>query len=103
MNERLQMLKDRVRAGEQKRFRQASGIDILAECEREHLSWMQRAARLVRRQCEAERVVIEPDKRIVFTRTLPDIPVLYDPQSWEKLFAGHTKHEAGPVNNICAD
>ncbi len=103
MNERLQMLKDRVRAGEQKRFRQASGIDILAECEREHLSWMQRAARLVRRQCEAERVVIEPDERIVFTRTLPDVPALYDPQSWEELFAGHTKHELGPVNNICAD
>jgi len=102
MDERLQTLRERVRSGEHKRFRQAAGIDILAECEGEHLSWMKRAARLTRRQCEAERVVIEPDEQIAFTRTLPCIPSLYPAKQWAELFANHTMHEAGPINNICA-
>ncbi|MCL4393561.1 MAG: pyruvate formate lyase family protein, partial [Chloroflexi bacterium] len=103
MNERLEKLKVRVRAGEHKGYRQPAPIDILAECEREHLSWMQRSARLTRRQCEAERVVIEPDERIVFTRTLPSVPAVYTPEEWARLTVEHTLHELGPISNICAD
>ncbi len=103
MNARLERLKGRVRAGEHKRFRQPAPIDILPECEREHLSWMRRAARLTRRQCETERVIIEPDERIVFTRTLPSVPDLYSPEEWSRLTKGHTLHELGPISNICAD
>ncbi len=103
MNERLESLKSRVRAGDHKRFRQASPIGIVAECEREQLSWMQRSARLTRRQCEAERVVIEPDERIVFTRTLPSVPNVYSSEEWAGITAGRTLHELGPISNICAD
>ena len=60
-------------------------------------------ARLVRRQCEAERVVIEPNERIVFTRTLPAVPPIYSPDEWQRLTEGRTLHELGPINNICAD
>ena len=82
---------------------------LRAECEREDLSWMQRSARLTRRQCESERVVIEPDERIVFTRTLAegtlrvDVPEIYSPVDWEKLTGKRTLHELGPISNICAD
>ncbi len=103
MNARLETLKERVRAGEHKRFRQPAPIDVLPECERENLSWMQRAARLTRRQCEAERVIIEPDERIAFTRTLPAVPNPYSPEEWSRLAQGRTLHELGPVSNICAD
>lgn len=103
MNERLERLKECVRAGEFKRFRQPESPDVLAEFERDHLSWMQRAARLTRRQCESERVIIEPDEQIVFTRTLPGIPPLYSDHNWSALTAGHTLHELGPISNICAD
>jgi formate C-acetyltransferase len=102
MDERLQKMRQRVRRGEHKRFRQAGGIDILAECEREGLTWMQRAARLTRRQCEAELAIIEPDEQIAFTRTLPSIPGVYPVEKWAELFANRTMHEAGPINNICA-
>jgi hypothetical protein len=71
MNPRILSLKERVRAGEHKRFRQTAPVSLLAECEAENLSWPWRMTRLTRRQCEAERVVIEADERIVFTRTLP--------------------------------
>jgi formate C-acetyltransferase len=103
MNAQLQHLKDRVRAGDYRRYRQACGIDILEECQSEQLSWMQRAARLVRRQCEAEQAVIVPDERIVFTRTLPSVPEIYAPGDLKNLFSGRTRHELGPINNICAD
>src|SRR5512143_3207480 len=103
MNERLLNLKQRVRAGEHRALRQATPIDVLTECEAEGLSWMRRVARLVRRQCEAERVVIDPNERIVFTRTLPAVPPIYSPEDWQCLTEGHTLHELGPINNICAD
>ena len=103
MNERLEKLEQRVRDGEHKRLRQIAPPNILAECERENLSWVQRNARLTRRMCEAERVVIEPDERIVFTRTLPSVPNVYSPEDWTRLTANHTLHELGPISNICAD
>ena len=103
MNVRLEGLKQHVREGAHKRFRQEAPIDILAECERDNLSWMQRTARLTRRQCEAESVVIEPDERIVFTRTLPTVPNVYTPDQWMRLTANRTVHELGPISNICAD
>ena len=103
MNERLLNMKHRVRAGEHRTLRQAAPIDVLTECEAEGLSWTRRVARLVRRQCEAERVVIEPNERIVFTRTLPAVPPIYAPDEWQRLTDGYTLHELGPINNICAD
>jgi pyruvate-formate lyase len=103
MNERLILLKRRMKAGEHWTLRQAQPIDLLMECENEGLSWPRRVARLVRRQCEAERVFIGPEEKIVFTRTVPGVPPVYSPEDWSNLTAGHTLHELGPVSNICAD
>ncbi len=100
---RLVEMKRRIRAGEHHRFRIDSTVDVLAECEREGLDWTRRAARLTRRMCEAQTVVIEPDERIVFTRTVRQIPPLYSPEQMDKLLAGRIFHELGPINNICAD
>ncbi len=103
MEQHLEEMKRRVRDGEHNRWRQDSVPDVLAECEAEGLSWVRRAARLTRRMCEAERPVIEPDERIVFTRTLRTIPPVYSPADWAARTAGRTVHELGCVNNICAD
>jgi pyruvate-formate lyase len=103
MNQRLEFLKQRVRAGAHRSARQAAPIDILPECDAEGLSWRRRVGRLVRRQCEAERVIIDPLERIVFTRTLPSVPPVYGEQDWGRLTAGRTLHELGPISNICAD
>ncbi len=96
-------MKRRIRAGEHHRYRSPDALDVLAECEREGLDWTRRAARLTRRMCEAQAVVIEPDERIAFTRTVERIPPLYRPEQMEGLLAGRTVHELGPINNICAD
>jgi pyruvate-formate lyase len=103
MDERLENMKNRVRAGEHRRWRQAAAPDVLAECEALALSWPQRVARLTRRMCEAEVPVIDPDERIVFTRTVPTVPPIYTPERWAELTAGRTLHESGPISNICAD
>jgi len=103
MNERLESMKKRVRAGEHRWVRQAAPIDILAECEAENLSWPVRVARLIQRQCEAEQVVIGLDEQIVFTRTLPAVPPIYNSEDWARLTADRTLHELGPVSNISAD
>jgi pyruvate-formate lyase len=103
MNARLVEMKRRVRAGEHKPYRQSQMPDVLAECEAAGLSWPARAARLTRRMCEAQQPVIEPDQQIVFTRTTPDLPLIYSPEDWTRLTAGRTLHELGPISNICAD
>lgn len=103
MNVRLMTMRDRVRDGVHRTLRQDAPIAILTECEKEQLSWSRRIARLVRRQCEAERVIIEPDEQIVFTRSLPGVPPVYSPGEWAQMAAGRTLHEFGPVSNICAD
>ncbi|MGA2504973.1 MAG: hypothetical protein ABSG01_12855, partial [Anaerolineales bacterium] len=103
INERLILLKNRMKAGKHWTLRQAQPIDLLSECENEDLSWPRRAARLVRRQCEAERIVIEPEEEIVFTCTVPGVPPIYSPEDWSNLTEGRTLHEFGPVSNICAD
>ena len=103
LSPRLAEMKRRIRAGEHHRYRSADTVDILAECEREGLDWTRRAARLTRRMCEAQTVVIEPDERIAFTRTVERIPSLYRPEQMDGLLAGRTFHELGPISNICAD
>jgi formate C-acetyltransferase len=103
LSPRLAEMKRRIRAGEHHRFRTTDTVDVLAECEREGLDWTRRAARLTRRLCEAQTVVIEPDERIVFTRTVRRIPPLYPPEEMDGLLAGRAFHELGPISNICAD
>ena len=103
MNERLVALRDRVRTGAYKACRQATELDLVAECEAEQLSWPRRMARLTRRQCEAERVVLDPAERIVFTRTVTTIPAVYRPDDLAELTEGRTLHEGGLLNNVCAD
>ena len=103
MNERLIALRESVRDREHKRYRQNAAPDVLTECEHDGLSWPRRAARLVRRMCEAEKPIIGPDDQIVFTRTVPTIPNVYSPAEREQLLRGHVFHEAGPISNICAD
>ncbi|HUA76827.1 MAG TPA: pyruvate formate lyase family protein, partial [Acetobacteraceae bacterium] len=103
LSPRLMEMKRRIRAGEHHRYRTTDTVDLLTECEREGLDWTRRAARLTRRMCEAETVAIEPDERIVFTRTVRRVPPLYRPEQLDELRGGRAFHELGPISNICAD
>ena len=110
MNERLEILRQRVLDKEQRQYRQAEIPDLLPEFEAEQMSWMQRAARLTQRMCASEQPVIFPEERIVFTRTIPGVPPLYTQQELALLLGsgrgdGQERifHELGPISNICAN
>ena len=103
LSPRLAAMKLRIRAGEHHRFRDTDQIDVRSECDAEGLSWMRRAARLTHRMCKAQTVVIEPDERIVFTRTVRRAAPLYTEEELRALTTGRTLHELGPISNICAD
>jgi formate C-acetyltransferase len=103
LSERLLRLRDRVRARTHREQRLLAPPDVLAECEREGLSWVRRNARLVRRLCEAETVVLGPGERIFYTRTVPAVPPVYTDATWRELFRGRVQHELGPISNVCAD
>jgi formate C-acetyltransferase len=100
---RLAEMKRRIRAGEHHPLRATESIDVLSECEAEQLSWPRRVARLTRRMCEAQAVVIDPDERIAFTRTVRRVPPIYSDAAMRSLLEGRTVHELGPISNICAD
>jgi len=103
LSPRLAAMKQRIRAGEQRRLRDTQIVEVQPECDAEGLSWMRRAARQTSRMCAAQTVVIEPDERIVFTRTVCKVAPLFTEEKLRVLTSGVTLHELGPISNICAD
>ena len=100
---RLTDMKRRIRDGAHHRFRDRETIDVRSECDAERLSLPKRASRLTRRMCEAQTVVIEPDERIVFTRTIRKVPPIYSVEEQRARVGDRSLHELGPISNICAD
>ncbi len=103
MKERLQNLRQYIREGKHKNHRLDIELDILEECTRGGLSYVQRAAHLTRKMCETEQPVLFADEKIVFTRTVPGTPSIYASEEWAKLSANRTLHELGTISNICGD
>ena len=52
---------------------------------------------------ENEQPVLLPDERIVFTRTLPALPMIYTDEEWERIKSTHYIHELGNVCNLSPD
>jgi pyruvate-formate lyase len=102
-SDRLDAIRRRIIDGSYRRYRTTAAPDLLPELEAANVSWPRRASRLIRRMCETEQPVIEPDERIVFTRTIATVPPTHSPEEWKRLSAGRTLHELGPISNICAD
>jgi len=50
-----------------------------------------------------ERPLILPGQKIVFMRTVTDLPDIYTAPEWEKIKSEHFIHELGYISNICAD
>jgi len=100
---RLEEMKRALRDGYYKQFRSSLELEVFIECEAENLSWPQRTARLIRRMCEAQEVVIRPEERIVFTRTIKKVPPIYSESQQQAMIFGRKLHELGPISNICAD
>ena len=62
-----------------------------------------RTALRMKAMLEAEKPVIEPMERIVFTRTVSNAPLIFDDAEWAEIKANHYIHENGNVCNLSPD
>ncbi|MDX9978575.1 MAG: pyruvate formate lyase family protein [Lentisphaeria bacterium] len=103
LSERLQNMRESVRRFDHARFRQSAAPVVWRDFDAAGLSWTRRVSTLLERMCAAEQPVVEPDQRILFTRTVPAVPLVYDDEQWGRQFDGGRAHELGPISNLCAD
>ena len=62
-----------------------------------------RMALRMRELFRQEEPVILEGQRIVFLRTVTDVPDIFSEEEWKEICASHRIHECGYLSNICAD
>ena len=67
------------------------------------LSDVTRCAMRTKLALDMETPYLLPGEIIAFTRTVPNLPFLYDQQEWDKIRASHFIHELGNVSNLSPD
>ena len=58
---------------------------------------VRRSAEMLAALMRAEQPVILPGEKIVFTRTVTEVPEIFTPQEWDGIKASHYIHERGTV------
>ena len=64
---------------------------------------VRRSAEMLAALMRAEEPVILPGEKIVFTRTVTEVPEIFTPQEWDEIKASHYIHERGTVCNRSPD
>ena len=107
MNERIKSLRKYILDKKHHRYRRTPeelGInDLSVRFEKEKLSPVVRSSVCLSELLAKEEPVILEGEKIVFTRTITDIPDLYTPTEWETIKQNHYIHERGAVCNISPD
>jgi formate C-acetyltransferase len=107
MNKRIQNLLDEVFQKKHHQFRQSidkNELSAFTESLREkNLSDLNRAKERLTWVLKHEKPVILNDEKIVFTRTVPEIPEIFTPEEWRNIRDNHFIHELGRVCNISSD
>ena len=104
MNERINYLKTYIldkRHHSQRRAPSSIGLDKLNTIyAQQGLSPVERATACFAALMNAELPVILPGEKIVFTRTLTQVPDIYTPEEWNEIKNKYYIHEKGTVCNI---
>ena len=108
MNERIENLKKYTTIDKSHRkYRKSSSEAGLAELPEDFrasgMGFQERAGNMLAAFLDAETPVILPEEKIVFTRTIKDIPDYVTPSEWQDIRKSHFVHEKGEVFNISAD
>lgn len=107
MNNRISKLRTYIldkRHHQYRRTLQELGInDLCVRFEKENISPVTRASECLSELLAKEEPVILEGERIVFTRTITEIPDIYTPAEWEAIKQNHYIHERGTVCNISPD
>ncbi len=67
------------------------------------LTDVQRTALRLKTALELETPYLFPQELIAFTRTVPNLPMIYDEAEWARISGEHTIHELGNVSNLSPD
>lgn len=107
MIDRIESLKSYIRDGKHHVYRRTSrelGLDKLAgNFEERRLPDVLRSSECLAELLDKEVPVILPGERIVFTRTVADVPAVFTEGEWDAIAKNHYIHEKGYVCNISAD
>lgn len=107
MNQRIKTILDNVFQKKHHSFRQNIEKDVLRDftvsLKKEKLSDILRAQKRLTWVLENEVPVILPDEKIIFMRTVQQIPEILTEDEWAEIKKGHYIHEMGRVCNICSN
>ena len=63
----------------------------------------ERMTRRFEYMCEHQKPVILPDEKIVFLRTIANLPDCFSPEEWDEIKKDRYIHELGYNSNLCCD
>jgi Pyruvate-formate lyase len=107
MTKRISHLKEYILDKKHHQFRQEPEktglLGLTAQWEREGLSPIKRAGQSLIAVLEAEKPIILPGEKIVFTRTVTELPGIFTEEEWNEIRKTKYLHERGVVCNISPD
>ena len=107
MNERLDALRTYLLEKKHHAFvktaEEAGIADLNERFAREGTPDQMRSATVFSEMMKKQDPVILPGEKIVFTRTIRDVPFIYTEKEWEGIKSTHYIHERGTVSNISPD
>ena len=95
-----QRLLDYILKKEHYKFRNEFQYECAEECSQKGLNPEQRMADRFKRLSEAEIPHILPDEKIVYMRTVKNIPDIFTQNEWKDIKSNHFIHELGYLSNL---
>lgn len=103
MTERIKKLWQLIRSKEQEHFRKQIEFPPAEQLQKAGLTPIQRKSLRLKQVLAAETPVILPEEKIVYLRTVKNLPPIFTEKEWEKIKATHFIHESGHVSNLSPD
>ena len=85
---------------EHHKYRHSVDWDLASEYSKKGLSPIERMADRFTKLCDEEKAVILEDEKIVFLRTVSNLPEIFTDKEWEEINAKYYIHELGFMSNL---
>ncbi len=103
MTDRIEKMLQDIRNGKHHKFRKEINYRPVKELTECNMRPEERVTERLIEVLEAETPVILPEQKILFLRTVKNLPEIYTEEEWENIKANHFIHELGRVCNISPD
>lgn len=85
---------------EHHKYRHSVDWDLASEYSEKNLSPIERMIDRFERVSNEEKPVILPDEKIVFMRTVSNLPAIFTEKEWDEIKSSHYIHELGFISNL---